>query len=97
MKPKGVGRAICEESLESLRSSLDDGTAPAPGHVAHWRECADCRRVVSAMQRAVAELDLGDGSQAPAEDRSAQESARAATRKPWTSRAGSPAARARPT
>jgi phage shock protein PspC (stress-responsive transcriptional regulator) len=80
MKPtKEGGRATCEESLESLRSFLDGGTAPAPGHVAHWRECPDCRRVVRAMRRAIAELNLGDEGEVPPDDVSSQESARAAT------------------
>jgi phage shock protein PspC (stress-responsive transcriptional regulator) len=80
MKPtKDVGRATCDESLESLRSFLDGGTAPAPGHVAHWRECTDCRRVVSAARREIAELDLEDGGEVSPDDRSLQEQARAAT------------------
>jgi phage shock protein PspC (stress-responsive transcriptional regulator) len=80
MKPaKEVGRATCEEALEYLRSFLDGGTAPAPGHVAaHWRECSDCRRVVSAMQREIAAL-VGDGGEVSPDDLSAQEPARAAT------------------
>jgi phage shock protein PspC (stress-responsive transcriptional regulator) len=77
MKPtKEVGRATCDESLESLRSFLDGGTAPAPGHVAHWRECTDCRRVVSAARREIAELE--DEREASPDDRALEEQARAA-------------------
>ena len=80
MKPtKKVGRTTCDEGLESLRSFLDGGTSPGPEHVAHWRECADCRRVVSAARRVIAELDLEDGGEVSPEDRSLQEQARAAT------------------
>lgn len=74
---KEVRRATCNESLESLRSFLDGGMAPAPGHVAHWRECADCRRVVSAARREIAELE--SEGEASADDRALQERARAAT------------------
>jgi phage shock protein PspC (stress-responsive transcriptional regulator) len=78
MKPtQDVGRGPCGESLESLRSFLDGGTPPAPGHVAHWRECADCRRVVSVARREIAELE--DEQDASSAESSLDESARAAT------------------
>jgi len=78
MKPaKDVGRDPCVESLESLRSFLDGGTIPPRGHVAHWRECADCRRVVSAARREIAELE-DEGEASPA-DGPLEEQARTAT------------------
>lgn len=80
MKPtKEGGRATCDESLESLRSFLDGGTAPAPGHVAHWRECPDCRRVVSAARREIAALDHEEGGEVSPDERSLHEQASAAT------------------
>jgi phage shock protein PspC (stress-responsive transcriptional regulator) len=80
MKPtQEAGRATCGESLAALRSFLDGGTAPAPAHVAHWRECADCRDVVSATRRKLAELALEDEGEISPDDRALQERARAAT------------------
>jgi phage shock protein PspC (stress-responsive transcriptional regulator) len=77
--PKEVGRVTCGESLEALRSFLDGGMPPEPGHVAHWRECTDCRRVVSAARREIAVLDLEDEGAVSPDDRTLQEQARTAT------------------
>jgi len=78
MKPeKQVGRATCNESLESLRSFLEGGTVPDPRHVAHWRECTDCRRVLSATRRAIAALQ--DEGEASSDDRALEDQASAAT------------------
>jgi phage shock protein PspC (stress-responsive transcriptional regulator) len=80
MKPtKEAGRTTCSESLESLRSFLDGGTAPAPAHAAHCRECAECRHVVSATRRKLTELALEDEGEVSSDDRALHERARAAT------------------